>query len=282
MAHGSGGGRWTIIALLMAGPMRKSLIMQAISADGVRIDFETTGHGQPLVLLRGFFGDRTSWRSAGYVDALASQFLLILIDARGHGRSDAPHDTDSYRLDRQIQDVLTVLDALGIGQAALWGASMGGIIGLHLLAHHPQRLTALIAGGAHADRLPVDPAEVQREAELFRTKGTAPFIPWLERQGPVPDWLRNAMQSAGPHALAALTTGLAHRDDILGILSHTSVPVLLLAGDRDHGLPAIRRTATQIPSATLIELPDCSHLDAFVRNDLTLPLVLPFLPEHTP
>ena len=101
------------------GPVRKSLIMQATSTDGVRIKFETTGHGHPLVLLHGFFGDRTSWRSAGYVDALAGKFSLILIDARGHG------------------------------------------------------LTALITGGAHAERIPVDPAEVQREADLFRAKGRA-------------------------------------------------------------------------------------------------------------
>jgi pimeloyl-ACP methyl ester carboxylesterase len=264
-----------------ADPVRKSLIMQATSNDGGRIDFETVGHGHPLVLLHGFFGDRTSWRSAGYVDALAAKFSLILIDARGHGGSDAPHDTDSYRIDRQVHDVLTVLDALGIDQAALWGASMGGTIGLHLLARHPQRLTALITGGAHAERIPADPAEVQREAELFRTEGTAPFITWLERQGPLPSWLRNVMRSADAHALAALNTALACPDNILGTLAQASVPVLLLAGDRDPRLAAIRRTAAQIPSATLIELPDCGHLDTFVRNDLTLPLVLPFLSNHT-
>jgi pimeloyl-ACP methyl ester carboxylesterase len=85
----------------------------------------------------------------------------------------------------------------------------------------------------------------------------------------------------GSLALAALTTGLAYPDDILGSLAHTSVPVLLLAGDRDPRLPAIRRTATHIPSATLVVLPDCSHLDAFARNDLTLPHVLPFLSDST-
>jgi pimeloyl-ACP methyl ester carboxylesterase len=156
---------------------------------------------------------------------------------------------------------------------------MGGIIGLHLLAGHPQRCTALIAGGAHADRIPVDPAEAQREAGLFRAQGCTPFITWLERQGPVPPWLRNSMLSADPYALAALTTALASRDDILGPLARTSVPVLLLAGERDPLLPSIQRTATQIPDAILIQLPDCGHLDAFVRTDLTLPL--PFLSEHS-
>lgn len=245
------------------------------------VDFETTGHGHPLVLLHGFFGNRTSWRSAGYVDALAEKFCLILIDARGHGSSDSPHDTDSYRLGRQVEDVVAVLDVLGISQASLWGASMGGTIGLHMLARHPQRLTALIVGGAHAERIPVDPGEVEREAELFRTEGTAPFVTWLERQGPVPGWFRSAMQAADPQALAALTTALANPDDILGRLARTSVPTLLLAGDSDPRLAAIRRTADQIPAATLAELPGCGHLDTFIRADLTLPHVLPFLSNCT-
>jgi pimeloyl-ACP methyl ester carboxylesterase len=255
--------------------------MRTTSADGTGIDFEMAGDGSPLVLLHGFFGDRTSWRSAGYVDSLAGKFLLVLIDGRGHGRSDAPHDGDSYRIERQVQDVLAVLDALGLDQAAFWGSSMGGRIGLNLLASHPRRLTALIAGGAHAEPVRADPTEVEREAELFRTEGTAPFITWLEQQGRVPSWLREATLNADPHALAALTTGLARPDDITGALASTSVPALLLAGDQDPRLPAIERTATQIPSATLVRLPGCGHLDTFARTDLTLPVVLPFLSEHT-
>jgi pimeloyl-ACP methyl ester carboxylesterase len=56
---------------------------------------------------------------------------------------------------------------------------------------------------------------------------------------------------------------------------------VLLAGDQDPRLPAIERTATQIPSATLVRLPGCGHLDTFARTDLTLPVVLPFLSDHT-
>lgn len=127
------------------------------------------------MLVHGFFGDRTTWRSAGHVEALADGFRLILIDARGHGGSAAPHDAASYEIGRQVDDVLAVLDALDIDQAAMWGASMGGIIGLHLLARHPERLTGLVAGGAHAGEVAVDPAEVEAEAALFRYQGIAPF-----------------------------------------------------------------------------------------------------------
>lgn len=254
--------------------------MRTISRDGVRIAFEVVGRGRPLVLLHGFYGDRTTWHQAGHVAALAGDHRLVLIDARGHGESDAPHDTDSYRIDRQVDDVIAVLDALGIDRAALWGASMGGTIGLHLAARHPSRLTALIAGGAHAGAVAADPDEVAQEAEIFRTQGTAPFITWLERQGPLPPWFRTTMQGADQHALAALTTALATREDITDTLAETSVPVLLLAGDREPRLPSIRYTAATTLSATLVELPNCSHLDTFLRTDLTLPAVRHFLAEN--
>ncbi|MFH9009583.1 alpha/beta fold hydrolase [Streptomyces afghaniensis] len=169
--------------------------------------------------------------------------LLVLVDARGHGGSDAPYDVDSYRLDRQVGDVVAVLDALDIYRAAFWGASMGGIIGLNLLAGHPERLTALIAGGAHGERVTAAPAEVQQEIGLFRSRGTAPFIEMLERQGPLPPWMRAAMQAADPNALAALTAALDSREGVLERLVRTSAPVLLLAGDHDARLQSIRDTA---------------------------------------
>lgn len=250
--------------------------------DGVRIAFETAGRGRPLVLLHGFFGDRTTWRDAGYVAALADRYHLISVDARGHGASHAPHDAASYRVDRQVGDIIAVLDALNIDRAAFWGASMGGIIGMHLLARHPQRLTALIAGGAGGDAVNVHPADVGREAEVFRTQGTTPFIAALERQGQLPAWMRTTMEAADPLALAALNTALADRDGVLDVLAQIHVPLLLLAGERDPQRAAIQRTASRIPTAALAELPGCGHLDAFLRIDLTLPLVLPFLAACRP
>ncbi|MGA5194163.1 alpha/beta fold hydrolase [Streptomyces exfoliatus] len=253
--------------------------MHVTSFDGLRIAFETAGCGAPLVLLHGFFGDRSTWWSAGHVEALADLYRLVVIDARGHGASDAPHDVDSYRISRQVDDVLAVLDALGIDQAAVWGASMGGIVGLNMLACHPERVAALVVGGAHADRPATDQAEVEAEAQLLREQGTAPFIRRMERLGPLPTWMRTTMQDADPHALAALTMALDTRNGVLDTLSSSAdlPPLLLLAGDRDTRLPAIRRTAAQIRGARLAELADCGHFDTFARSDLNVPVVRAFL-----
>jgi pimeloyl-ACP methyl ester carboxylesterase len=88
------------------------------------------------------------------------------------------------------------------------------------------------------------------------------------------------MLAADPEVLAAQTLGISDRPGVDGAVAAAGVPVLLLAGDRDRRSPAIRRTAEAVPGATLAELPGCSHLDAFLRLDLTLPVVRPFLRRH--
>src|SRR5215471_13174551 len=97
--------------------------------DGVRIHYQVEGEGPPLVLQHGFSESVVDWYEAGYVDALRSDYRLILIDARGHGASDKPHDPDAYELERRVADVVAVLDGLAIGKAVFWGYSMGGWIG---------------------------------------------------------------------------------------------------------------------------------------------------------
>jgi pimeloyl-ACP methyl ester carboxylesterase len=258
-------------------PTSKPWAVWIHSNDGVRIDYEVVGNGRPLILLHGFFGDRTTWHAASYVNALADQARLILIDARGHGHSGAPHDAASYRVAQQVADVLAVLDALGIERAAVWGSSMGGTIGLHLLATHPKRVSGLIATGAHADRVIVTRDELEQETRTLRTAGVGPFLAHLERQGPVPDWMRAAMLAADPHALAALTVALAERHSVVEPLTLVQTPVLLLAGDRDPHLDRIRRTAAQLPRSTLVEFSDCGHFDAFARTDLAVPPARKFL-----
>ncbi|MEO3782991.1 alpha/beta hydrolase [Actinocorallia sp. B10E7] len=238
--------------------------MRIRSGDGVEIGFEVVGDGPPLVLLHGFFGDRSTWHAAGYVTGL-SGYRLILIDGRGHGTSGAPHDPAAYDVVRQGDDVLAVLDALGLARASIWGSSMGGIIALHLLARHPERIDRLIATGAHGDSVSV-PAD-DPLPETLRTEGVEPFIAHL---GDPPTWMVETMRAADPLALAALAEALPRRRSALTRLAEIDAPVLLIAGGEDPGLPDIRRTADTLPNGRLAVLAGCGHFDAFTRSDLAL------------
>jgi pimeloyl-ACP methyl ester carboxylesterase len=66
----------------------------------VRIHYEVEGTGSPFVLQHGITDGLESWYEYGFVDALRDDHTLILIDARGHGGSDKPHDPVAYGLDR--------------------------------------------------------------------------------------------------------------------------------------------------------------------------------------
>ena len=117
--------------------------------DGVRIHYEVEGTGPALVLQHGITQCVEDWFECGYVSALRAQYRLILVDARGHGQSDKPHDGASYALGNRVADVVAVIDALGVERAHFWGYSMGGYIGFGMAKHAPDRLGTFIAGGVH-------------------------------------------------------------------------------------------------------------------------------------
>src|ERR1700693_5080415 len=93
---------------------------------GIRIHYEVEGTGPALVLQHGITQCVEDWFEGGYVAALRPRYRLILVDARGHGQSDKPHDAASYALDTRVADVVAVIAAAGVGRAHLWGTSMGG------------------------------------------------------------------------------------------------------------------------------------------------------------
>jgi pimeloyl-ACP methyl ester carboxylesterase len=79
--------------------------MPYVNNQGVRIHYEVEGQGPPLVLLPGFTRDLKTWRLYGYVTALKGDYQLILLDARGHGDSEKPHDPQAYNLELMTSDV---------------------------------------------------------------------------------------------------------------------------------------------------------------------------------
>jgi pimeloyl-ACP methyl ester carboxylesterase len=116
------------------------------SSDGVRIAYDMTGNGPPLILLHGGGQSKQDWHNAGYVRRLADDFKVISIDLRGNGESDKPDHHGAYAIERMIDDVLTVVDACGAEQFALWGFSFGGNIGRYL-ASQTGRVSCFVMGG---------------------------------------------------------------------------------------------------------------------------------------
>ncbi len=87
------------------------------------------------------------YRQAGYVNQLAANRRVLIVDPLGHGRSDKPHDAEAYRAPGVAADLIAVMDAAGVERAALWGYLRGAWLACMAGIEFPRRLAALILGG---------------------------------------------------------------------------------------------------------------------------------------
>lgn len=115
-----------------------------IDIDGLRLHYEITGAGEPLLWLHGFLGSGSDWR---YVfDETPRGFQLIAPDLRGHGASTNPTDTFSFR--DAARDVLALLRHLAIQRVKAIGLSGGGITLLHMATLQPEAIEAMVVVSA--------------------------------------------------------------------------------------------------------------------------------------
>ncbi len=115
--------------------------------NNVRIWYATYGQGEPVILLHGGLSSSNYW--GNQIPALAKKYKVIVMDSRGHGRSTRNEQPYSY--DLMASDVIGLMDFLKIKKAAIVGWSDGGIIGLDIAIHHPERITKLFAYAANSD-----------------------------------------------------------------------------------------------------------------------------------
>lgn len=246
------------------------------TTDGTKLHFEADGSGPPLVLQTGGAGDGSMWRDAGYVAPLSNSFRCILLDHRGHGRSDRPRTREAHSMTRYADDVVELLDHLGVERAAFWGYSQGWTVGLALAALHPERLTGLLGTGVieTPDRAQ-SAAENLEGARSLRAHGWQPEV---YQSGPaqIPAWFQRHFDSTDPEMVALWLEGAAEWD-LWSRLSSITVPVQMFVGDLEDPEHLNDRAAELMPSATVRRLEGLDHLGAFIRSDLVIPTAMEFL-----
>jgi len=239
---------------------------------GARIHYQAVGSGPALVLHHGTLGSGADWADLGYVDALKADHQLILLDSRGHGESDKPHDPAAYDLGLRASDVLAVLDDLSIRKSDYFGYSLGGWIGFELAKLAPNRFYSFIFGGAHpyaenmqAFRNLINPAEFATVMDQFFGGRLAA--------------MRSRFLANDLDALQALTQD---RESNADVLPSMTMPCLLFAGELDPRLAKVKECASSLPSPTFFTLPECDHITALVRSDLVIPHIKDFLSKVGP
>mgnify|MGYP001330992335 CR=1 FL=1 len=253
------------------------------AGDGLQIVFEQWGDpaAPPVLLHHGFIADaHLNWVGPGFVDGLVGAGRrVIALDARGHGRSDKPHDPAFYGEGRMAADVRALLDHLGLHEPAsvdLVGYSMGAIVSLLVAAGGEARLRRLAVGGvgrAVVTHGGVDteklPAHLLRDALLADDPQDPKVLaaPGVTRMRAFADFV-----GADRQALAAQVAAV-HAKPIA--LDEISVPTLVFAGIEDPLAQEPEKLAAAIPGARLLTVPG-DHLTALRAPDL-LPAVIDFL-----
>src|SRR5262249_39742608 len=103
--------------------------MPFVNARGLKFHYQQSGSGPDVALVHGVTGDLSIWFLSRTIQTLSARHQVTAYDLRGHGYSDAP--PTRYTSADHAEDLLAVMDALGIASAAVVGHSFGGVIAAH-------------------------------------------------------------------------------------------------------------------------------------------------------
>jgi pimeloyl-ACP methyl ester carboxylesterase len=226
------------------------------SFDGVELAYQVTGAGPPVVLLHGFAADsERNWVRPGVAAALeAAGRRTVLLDARGHGRSDKPHEPAAYADGAMARDVMCLLEHLGVDSVDVCGYSMGARTAMTLAASGDRMRSATFGGVGRrlGSRAMAERAPTIGEGLLA---GDAATI-----DDPVARAFREFADSTDAD-LAALSAfqraGAFPRTD----LSTIEVPTLVIAGADDRLAGSPHDLAERIPGAE-VKVVSGDHLSA--------------------
>ena len=245
--------------------------------DGVRLYYEETGAGTPVVFVHEFAGDHRSWEPQ--VRHFSRRYRCIAYNARGSPPSDVPEDFERYSQARARDDIRAVLDGLDLRRAHVVGLSMGAFATLHFgLAYGDRALSITVAGGGYGSH-PAQYKQFQddnrRNAELIRREGIAKFISQYGENNPTrvqfqnkdPRGFAEFLRQFGEHsAVGSANTMLGYQCrrpsiyDLTGEMARMKVPTLIMAGDEEEPcLEACLLMKRCIPTAGLAVLPKSGH-----------------------
>jgi len=253
------------IAAAPAGTPTPTIGMAPVN--DIQMYYEIHGDGTPLILLHGGLGYADYWEKQ--IPVLSKHYKLIAVDSRGHGRSTYSAKPIKYSL--MASDVIALMDYLAIKKAHVLGWSDGGIIGLDLAVHYPDRLIRVIAFGAN-----YNPSGLR--ADIDKSEKFNKYIEQASKD----------YQNLSPNPkqwdafLANISNMWATEPNFTaGELGSITVPILILDGDSDEVIYTEHTTgmANLIPTATLTLIPGTGHFAFWEKPEEFNRIVLEFLAQ---
>ena len=250
---------------------------------GVRIAWESSGTGDPVLFLHGLGGSLLDWEAQ--VEAFSPKYRVIRLDVRGHGSSDKPGG--KYEVEQFTSDAIAVLRAAGVGRAHVVGISMGGMIALQLAVDAPEMIRSLVLVNTGPEVKPENAAErfaLWQRRILTRFLSMEKFAAILaQRLFPEPG--QEAMQAEFRRRWA-LNDPRAYRESYLALLRWSVAdrvhmirePALVVHAELDYTtLERKERWARKLPNARMLTIAGGRHAVSMDKSEEFNRGVLEFL-----
>ncbi|HEY7980518.1 MAG TPA: alpha/beta hydrolase [Candidatus Eremiobacteraceae bacterium] len=251
--------------------------MPYVDAPGVKLFYEESGAGHPIVFVHEFGSDYREWE--GQIRHFSRTNRCIAYNARGYPPSDVPDDVNLYGWETSVDDIVTVMHALGIARAHVVGLSMGAYAALQLGLRYPEKASAIVAASVGSGSAPSQREswlkEMAGHAHGFRKRGmdamaqemaSNPTRIQLKYKDPkrwieFVDHLRQHSAPGMANTMERFQIARPSLYDFQDQFSRMRIPVLLAVGDED--VPCLETTLmlqTTIPDAGLWICPNSGHV----------------------
>jgi 3-oxoadipate enol-lactonase len=256
--------------------------MPFVDCGGVQTCYELTGGDRPLLVLSNSLGTSFSmWDPQ--MPQLEQHFRALRYDTRGHGRSSVtPGD---YTIEQLGRDVLGLLDALDLERVHFCGLSMGGMVGIWLGVHAPERLHRLVLCNTAArigskEMWNARIATVRKDG--MRSVAAAVIERWFTPEFRAA-WPQKVVQTqqmldnSPPEGYAGSCAAIRDMDQC-DTVSRITAPTLVIHGGKDPVIPAAETKflVSQIPGAASVEL-NAAHLSNVEQPEMFTEAVISFL-----
>ena len=256
--------------------------------DGGRLYYREAGEGPAVILIHGGYLDHRMWDPQ--VDVLAESHRVIRYDVRSHGRSPAEEVSFS-----DVQDLVTLMDSLGVERATLVGLSMGGFIATDFALTHPRRVESLVLVGPGISGGRFDSPEILEYAGELRAAAERDEFEalievftryWCDGPHRTPAQVDPAVRSKVLEMLSGSRERWEHDAFVQALeppawdrVSDVQAPTLVVLGTID--MPDIHlivdHLAEHLPNAQRLDIPGVAHMVNMEAPDLFNQAILAFL-----